>query len=76
MKTFDQLTPLQKSAVIYQVTLDIKAAIEEGTIDFGSGNDLTSKTIDYYALAAAEGGVYSEDGEPVMGMDVYGSHAS
>lgn len=66
MKTFDQLTDSEKTEAVSQARITLCEMIEEGIVNFGAGDALTDKTIDYYALAAAEGSFYSEAGDRII----------
>jgi|GEM_PF-5881483 len=66
MKIYDQLTNSQKEKAFIQAKLTIKDLVQNGFIDFGNGDELSDKTIDYYAQAAAEGSFYSKTGDLIV----------
>ena len=66
MKTFDQLTNSQKETAIEFAKTEIKGLLKMGIVNFGDGDGLSDKTIQYFAIAAAEGSFYTEKGDTVV----------
>lgn len=66
MKTYDQLTNSQKTDAIAYAKDQLKSLLRDGIIDFGNGDGLSDSTIDYYAIAAAEGSFYAESGDLIV----------
>jgi hypothetical protein len=66
MKTFAQLDSVQQHAAIALAKQDLKQLIHLGYLELGNEMELTVNHINYMASAAAEGSMYSDNGQPII----------
>lgn len=66
MKTFDELTQVQKKAAIAFAEKELTQLVQDNAFDIGNEIELSTKHLRYMAMAAAEGSYYSDAGQPIM----------
>lgn len=64
MKKFHELTVAQKNKAVEMATKEMKDCVELGLIAFD--RPVTPSIIRYYAVAAAEGALYTEIGDRII----------
>lgn len=65
MKTFDELTISQKKAAINYAEKELVKLLQEGVLENTNEMDLSVNAIRQLAESAAEGSLYSDNGQPI-----------